>query len=84
MKLDLLYFGHPAEQLKCSRESVDAPDTLQTVAELLAWLRTRGNDWATALGDDKVRCARNQRFCTLTENVSAQDEIAFFSPISGG
>ena len=42
MKIELLYFGRPAEKLRTARESINAPDELATLAELLAWLRLRG------------------------------------------
>lgn len=84
MKLELLYFGRPAERLKTSRESVEAPDHLQTVGELLAWLRTRSAEWEDELAEGKVRCAINQEFRALDAPIKAGDEIAIFSPISGG
>ena len=84
MKIELLYFGRPAEKLRTARESTDVPDELATLAELLAWLRLRGEIWAHELADKRVRCAINQEFCDLSARIHARDEIAIFSPISGG
>jgi sulfur-carrier protein len=39
MKIELLYFGRPGEHLMLSRELVDVPDGVPTLAALLAWLR---------------------------------------------
>ena len=84
MKIALVYFGRPREYLKVSSETVDIPDGLSTLAALLAWLRLRGETWAHELADDRVRCAINQEFSGLAANISEHDEIAIFSPISGG
>ncbi|MES1982045.1 MAG: MoaD/ThiS family protein [Pseudomonadota bacterium] len=84
MHIQLLYFGRPADHLGIAQEHADVPDHLTTLAELLAWLRLRGGIWQQELADHRIRCAVNQEFCELTAAISPDDEIAFFSPISGG
>lgn len=84
MKIQLVYFGRPREQLKVSNETADVPGNLLTLAELLDWLRSRGETWAHELTENRVRCAINQEFSGLTARIHEHDEIAIFSPISGG
>ena len=84
MNLTLLYFGRPREALATSGETAELPAGIATVAELLAWLRRRGDNWATELADSRVRCAVNQQLGDLSATVRDGDEIAIFSPISGG
>ena len=84
MKIELVYFGRPREQLKVSNETADVPEGLSTLAELLAWLRSRGTTWAHELTENRVRCAINQEFSGFTTRINDHDEIAIFSPISGG
>ncbi|MDD5181311.1 MAG: MoaD/ThiS family protein [Gallionellaceae bacterium] len=84
MKIKLVYFGRPREQLKIANETADVPEGLSTLADLLAWLRARGETWARELEDSRVRCAINQEFSGLTAGISDHDEVAIFSPISGG
>ena len=84
MKIQLVYFGRPREQLKISGETAEVPENLTTLAELLAWLRTRGESWACELADNRVRCAINQEFSGLAARIGDRDEVAIFSPISGG
>lgn len=84
MKIQMLYFGRPGENLKLSREVVDAPDTVKTLADLLAWLRNRGDNWAQELAEKRVRCAVNQDFSSADTPIKDGDEVAVFSPISGG
>ena len=84
MNIKLLYFGRPREALNISGETVDVPDGIATLGELLGWLRTRGESWAKELADNRVRCAINQEVAALSADIHEHDEIALFSPISGG
>lgn len=84
MKITLLYFGRPAENLKIKRELADIPDDTASLSDLLAWLRLRGENWARELSETRIRCAINQEFAPGTANIREQDEVAIFSPISGG
>ena len=84
MKIKLLYFGRPSENLKLSDELVDVPAQLKTAGELLAWLRERGGIWAQELTESRVRCAINQEFSAWEATINVNDEAALFSPISGG
>ena len=84
MKILLLYFGRPGENLKIKRELAEIPDSTSTLADLLAWLRLRGENWRLELDEDRIRCAVNQEFVSWTAKIRAQDEVAIFSPISGG
>ncbi len=84
MKIKILYFGRPGESLKLSDETVDAPASVSTLGDLLAWLRTRGDTWAQELTESRVRCAINQEFADVNASLQANDEVALFSPISGG
>ena len=84
MQIKLLYFGRPREAIMISSETADVPSEVSTLTELLAWLRSRGKTWAHELADNRVRCAINQEFSGLTARINEHDEIAIFSPISGG
>jgi len=84
MNIKLLYFGRPREQLKLAQEQATLPQDAATVADLLAHPRGRGEDWAIELADTRVRCAVNQQMCKLSAAVHDGDEVAIFSPISGG
>ena len=84
MKIKILYFGRPSENLKLSDEMVEVSANVKTLGELLAWLRTRGDMWAQELTENRVRCAINQEFAGMDAPVNANDEVAVFSPISGG
>ena len=81
--LDLRYFAWMRERLGTSAErvTVDATD----VAGLVAWLRGRGPEYASAFAaENRVRCAVNQEFAQPDQAIRAGDEVAFFPPVTGG
>jgi molybdopterin synthase sulfur carrier subunit len=84
MKIKILYFGRPGENMKLSDETVEIAETIKTLGELLAWLRSRGENWALELSESRVRCAINQEFAEMSATIKVNDEVAIFSPISGG
>lgn len=84
MQIQILYFGRPSEQLKLAQETVSLPAEVKTLGELLAWLRVRGDVWAQELTEVRIKGAINQEFSALNAPIKDGDEIALFSPISGG
>lgn len=84
MKIELKYFGRPGELLRLAQETAEVPSQLRTVSELLSWLRLRGGVWATELAGERVCCAVNLEFADASYPIHEHDEIAIFSPISGG
>lgn len=84
MQIKILYFGRPSENLKLTDEIVDVPTGVSTLSDLLAWLRLRGEVWAQELTEARVRGAINQEFSAWPSVIKDKDEVALFSPISGG
>ncbi len=85
MAMQILYFAWLRERIGLAEELVDPPAGTSTVAQLVAWLRSRGASYAEALADTaRVRYAVNQEFATPEAVIAPGDEIAFFPPITGG
>jgi molybdopterin synthase sulfur carrier subunit len=58
---------------------------VKTVAQLADHLRTRGNSYHDAFADmTRLRAAVNQEHVGFDASVSANDEVAFFPPVTGG
>jgi molybdopterin synthase sulfur carrier subunit len=79
----LLYFAWLRQKIGRSEETIDTP--VGTVAALIDLLRARGGGYEAAFRDTKlIRCAVNQEHAGLDAKLAAQDEVAFFPPVTGG
>jgi len=83
--IQLIYLARLREALGTSKEEVELPRDVGTVAALLAWLRTRGGAWAAELAPGRaVRVAVNYDMARADTPVTAGDEVALFPPVTGG
>ena len=85
MRLKLVYFAWVRERIGCPGEEVDAPDGIATVADLVRWLKTRGEEYAYAFENEAVvRAAIDRTHVKPDAPIGAAREIAFFPPMTGG
>jgi molybdopterin synthase sulfur carrier subunit len=81
----VLYFARLREALGRDSERFALPPGVTTVAALRAHLQRRGGAWAVELAASKpVRVAVNQDVATDATPIRADDEVAFFPPVTGG
>ncbi|WP_373509185.1 molybdopterin converting factor subunit 1 [Thiocapsa sp.] len=83
--IEILYFARLRESLGLAREQLDFSETLGSIADLLAHLRSRGEPWATTLGEgESVLAAVNQEIARPDTPLKDGDEVAIFPPVTGG
>lgn len=83
--MKLLYFAWLRTRLGVGEEQVAPPAEVDTVAQLIVWLKRRGPAWDAALADlGKLRVAVNQDYVGLDHPVRLGDEVALFPPVTGG
>jgi molybdopterin synthase sulfur carrier subunit len=81
----ILYFASLAETLGIKSEQLEITADCQSVAELVALLRTRGEPFdSTFDGTSRVLVAVNQEMGDEGMLIGDSDEIAFFPPVTGG
>jgi len=82
----LKYFAWVREKVGLAEEEVDLPANLATIADVLAWQRARGPEFAEAFaaGHRVVRAAIDQMHVKPDARVAGAREIAFFPPVTGG
>ncbi len=81
----LLYFAWVKEKTGIAAEDVDVPASVTTVAELMAWLKTRGPEFEHAFARSEViRAAIDQSHVRHDAHLAGAREIAFFPPVTGG
>jgi molybdopterin synthase sulfur carrier subunit len=81
----LLYFAWVKEKVGRASEEVALPPNVATVAELIAWLKSRGPEFANAFARSEViRAAIDQSHVRHDARIGGAREIAFFPPVTGG
>lgn len=81
--LEIHYFGSYGERLGVGRERLAWRPELDSVERVRQCLAARGGVWVALDGTDLL-CAHNQEVCGFEQGVDDGDELAFFSPITGG
>lgn len=85
MSTRLRYFAWVRERIGKSEEVIEMPSSIGTVGELIAWLASRGEEYAHAFENPNViRAAIDHRHVRPDAAIKGADEIAFFPPMTGG
>ena len=85
MTLKLRYFAWVRERVGKPEEVIEIPPGIATIGELMAWLSSRGEEYAYAFKDaNVVRAAIDQRHVQADAVIKGAGEIAFFPPMTGG
>lgn len=83
--MKLVYFAWVRERVGRPEEQVDLPDEVRTVADLVGWLRARGEEYAHAFENPRVvRAAIDRVHAKPEAPIAGAAEIAFFPPMTGG
>ena len=81
----ILYFASLSETLALKSEQIALPDDCQRVSDLVALLCARGEPFASTFdGSTRILVAINQEMSAVDADITNQDEIAFFPPVTGG
>ncbi len=83
--MKLVYFAWVRERIGRAEEELSPPPEVATIADLLAWLRGRGEGYAYAFEDPGVvRAAIDKVHAKPEAAIAGASEIAFFPPMTGG
>lgn len=81
----LVYFAWVRERVGMADERVELPEGIETVLDLVRWLKTRDEGYAAAFENETlVRAAINQTHVKPGASIAGAREIAFFPPMTGG
>jgi sulfur-carrier protein len=85
MVVKLVYFAWVRERVGRAEEELDLPKDIVTVADLVRWLKGRGEEYAYAFENEAVvRAAIDRTHVKPDSAVAGAREIAFFPPMTGG
>ncbi|GJE28604.1 molybdopterin converting factor subunit 1 [Methylobacterium organophilum] len=83
--MKLVYFAWVRERIGRPDETVEPPPETRTVADLVAWLKSRGEEYAYAFENEAViRAAIDRVHAKPDSPIAGAGEIAFFPPMTGG
>lgn len=83
--MKLLYFAWVRERIGAPDETLDPPSEVETVGDLLRWLRTRGDAYEHALAEPTaIRVALDQYHAEHDASIMGVREVALFPPMTGG
>ena len=83
--MEILYFASLREQLNTNREKLETGQNTLTVTSLKQLLAARGGEWQQAFSDNQdLLVAINQQMADDLSTIEANDEVAFFPPVTGG
>lgn len=83
--MKLVYFSWVRERIGKETEEVELPSEVTTVGELLIWLKSRGEEYESALEHPEIiRVALDMEHVHHSEKIGTPYEIALFPPMTGG
>ncbi|HEY7384340.1 MAG TPA: molybdopterin converting factor subunit 1 [Beijerinckiaceae bacterium] len=83
--MKLVYFAWVRERVGRPEEVAEIPSGIATVGELVAWLKSRGEQYAYAFENEGVvRAAIDHVHVKPDTPLAGAREIAFFPPMTGG
>jgi molybdopterin synthase sulfur carrier subunit len=85
VNVKLVYFAWVRERIGRSQEQAELPPQVATVADLVGWLKARGEGYAEAFANERVvRAAIDHVHVKPEAALAGAREIAFFPPMTGG
>ncbi len=83
--MKLVYFAWVRERIGKTDEDVDLPEGISTIADLVRWLKGRGEEYSYAFENEAVvRAAIDHVHVKPETSIAGAREIAFFPPMTGG
>ena len=83
--MKLVYFASLRERIGRPEETIAPPPNVATVAELIDWLRARGDEYEAAFAAGTAfRAAIDHAHVPPEAPIAGAREIAFFPPMTGG
>ncbi len=83
--MKLVYFAWVRERIGKAEEELSPPAGVETVADLIGWLKARGGGYEHALAHPKaIRVALDRRHVEHSAALAGAGEVALGPPMTGG
>ena len=85
VKIEILYFAWVRERIGKASETIELPAGVDTVADLVRLLRSKGVEYEQAFAKPEVvRAAIDRQHVKPDTRIGTAREVAFFPPVTGG
>ena len=79
------YFSWIREHVGKSEEEIELPHNIKTIDDLIKYLANLNDNYKSAFANKEIiKIAVNKSYSNITTQISNEDEIAFFPPVTGG
>ena len=83
--MKIVYFAWVRERIGKTDEILDLPEDITTIADLVRWLKGRGEEYEYAFENEAVvRAAIDHVHVKPEASIADAREIAFLPPMTGG
>jgi len=83
--MKIRYFAWLRDDTGCGQEEMACPNHVNTIDDLVSFLSQKDEKYKRAFAQKQViRVALNHEFASFEDEISDEDEIAFFPPVTGG
>ena len=72
--INILYLASLAQRLGLESETINLPEEVKTIDDLIPWLMTRRGEWETALAET-LKISVNRRYVGMSDLIRDGDEI---------
>tara|TARA_E500000178_G_C16983595_1_gene737070 strand:- start:410 stop:661 length:252 start_codon:yes stop_codon:yes gene_type:complete len=83
--MKILYFSWIKDQIGKAEESLDIKDNIQTIEELVNFLKNINDNYKSVFTDvSSIKVSINMEIASFKDKINKEDEVAFFPPMTGG
>ena len=83
--MKILYFSWIKDGIGKNQEEINLKDNIKTISDLIDFLIKIDQNYEKVFNDiSAIRFSKNMNVVNIDENISNDDEIAFFPPMTGG
>ena len=83
--MKILYFSWIKDQIGKAEESLDIKDNIQTIEELVNFLKNINDNYKSVFTDvSSIKVSINMEIASFKDKINIEDEVAFFPPMTGG
>ena len=83
--MKVLYFSWIKDNIGKNEEEISLDENIKTISDLINYLSTINENYKEVFSDlSTIKFSKNMNLVNIDENISNNDEIAFFPPMTGG